>query len=60
MRNAEVTWLGSGTWTVDNICFDWDDSAYNVWKCSGSGLGLTTDEQMSLTCVESEHLTSCP
>jgi len=60
VRNAEVTWLGSGTWTVDNICFDWDDSAYNVWKCSGSGLGLTTGQQMSLTCVESEHLTSCP
>ena len=28
--------LGSGTWTVDNVCFDWDDSAYNVWVCTGS------------------------
>jgi len=59
VRAAEVTWLGSGTWTVDNICFDWDDSAYNVWVCTGSGLGLTEGQMMNLECSESS-MTSCP
>ena len=59
VRAAEVTWVGSGTWTVDNICFDWDDSAYNVWVCTGSGLGLTEGQMMNLECSESS-MTSCP
>ena len=59
VRKAEVTWLASGTWTVDNICFDWDDPDYNVWICTGDGTSLTAYYTLILECSESD-ITSCP
>ena len=59
VREAEVKWLGSGIWTVDNVCFDWNDPAYNVWVCTGDGSSLTAYYTMSLECSESD-MTSCP
>lgn len=56
---AVVSWVGSGTWTVDSICFDWSDADVNVWVCSGDGSSLTAYQEMPLTCEELESRT-CP
>ena len=34
MTAATVTWVGEGSWTPDNLCFDWDHEAYQVWTCT--------------------------
>ena len=31
---ATVKWVGEGSWTPDNLCFDWDHEAYQVWTCT--------------------------
>ena len=31
---ATVKWVGEGSWTLDNLCFDWDHEAYQVWTCT--------------------------
>ena len=39
MNGAVVRWEGTGTWTVDKICFDWSDPDVNVWVCTVAGDG---------------------
>jgi len=57
---AVVSWRGSGTWTVGDICFDWSDSDVNVWVCSGDGSGLSNgDNPKALSCEELNART-CP
>ena len=34
MTAATVKWVGEGSWTLDNLCFDWDHEAYQVWTCT--------------------------
>jgi len=56
---AVVTWRGEGTWTPDNLCFDWDNTSYEVSICAGDGSTLASGETMTLTCTQSTQ-TSCP
>ena len=30
VRAAVVTWRGQGAWTPATVCFDWDNTAYEV------------------------------
>ena len=32
MRAAVVTWRGEGAWTPATVCFDWDNTAYEVMQ----------------------------
>ena len=54
---AVVSWEGSGTWTLNSICFDWTDANANVWKCSGDGSSLSAKQEMALTCKEEKSKT---
>ena len=59
MTSAVVQWIGSGMWTVDNICFDWDNETNPVWICYGDGSELTAFYSLTLTCEE-QSILSCP
>ena len=59
VNGAVVRWEGTGTWTVDKICFDWSDPDVNVWVCTGDGTSLTAGQEMTLTCSKSDDF-ECP
>ena len=56
---ATVSWQGSGSWTVGDICFDWSDTDVNVWVCSGDGSSLSNGDELPLSCDELDART-CP
>merc|ERR1712110_828852 len=58
---ALVSWRGSGSWTVGDICFDWSDNDVPVWVCSGDGSSLSNgDTPKALDCNKLGSTTSCP
>jgi len=51
ISEAEVTWTGEGTWSPNNICFDWDKESFLVSVCIfPDGTTLNTGENAVLTC----------
>jgi len=59
---AEVTWVGEGTWTLDNVCFDWVDPAETklVSICRNTmGASLSNGESATLECEVSD-IKQCP
>ena len=65
MSAAEVTWVGEGTWTLDNVCFDWVDDGETENKlvsiCRNTiGASLSNGESVPLECEIGAGLKECP
>ena len=60
---ASITWVGEGTWTPDNVCFDWVDPAETklVSICRNTmGASLSNGESATLECEVGAGLKQCP
>jgi len=59
---ATVTWTGTGTWSPNNICFDWSDPESFVTICSispGTLPHLTNGDSVSLQCSQKLNQLEC-
>jgi len=58
---ANVTWVGEGTWTPDNVCFDWDNENTLISICRNTnGASLSTGGTVELLCETPPDLKECP
>jgi len=59
VSSAVVTWTGSGQWSPDTICYDWDNEKQVVSVCSfPEGTTLAHGEQATGACSVADI--SCP
>ena len=57
---ATATWTGEGTWSPDNICFDWDKETNRVSVCTfPAGTSLSNGQSATLACIKGDT-TECP
>ena len=43
---------------MDKICFDWENTNFEVYVCSGDGSSLTNGQELELSCVPTDK-TDC-